>query len=81
MANQVEIMKSVLNKLEDVKNTQQSLIEKVGQVQVDLFEIQSKDLDESLDKVHQAASDSLDVIAEAIEKFEIKKNAIEQDVK
>lgn len=81
MANQLEVMKSVLNKLEDIRNTQQSLIEKVGQVQVDLFEIQSKELDEKLDKIHQSASDSIDVIADAIENFEIKKNAIEQGVK
>ena len=81
MANQLEVMKSVLNKLEDIRNTQQSLIEKVGQVQVDLFEIQSKELDEKLEKVHQAASDSIDVIVDAIENFEIKKNAIEQGVK
>ncbi|MCK0202311.1 hypothetical protein MWN41_04655 [Ornithobacterium rhinotracheale] len=81
MGNQVEVMKSVLNKLEDIKNTQQSLIEKVGQVEVDLFEIKSEQLDKRLEKVHQAAADSLDVITEAIEDFEIKKNQIEQGLK
>lgn len=81
MANQVEVMKSVLNKLEDIRNTQQSLIEKIGQVQVDLFDIQSKELDKKLEKVHQMASDSLDVIDDAMENFEIKKNALEQGLK
>lgn len=80
MANKVEKMKSVLNKMEDIKNTQQSLIEKLGQVQVDLFEIKSEDLDKELEKVHQSAANSLDIIANAMENFEIKKNKIEQGV-
>lgn len=53
----------------------------MGQVEVDLFEIKSEQLDKRLEKVHQAAADSLDVITEAIEDFEIKKNQIEQGLK
>lgn len=80
MVSKIETMNSVLNKMEDIKNTQQSLIEKLGQVQVDLFEIQSEELDKELEKVHQSSADSLDIITNAIENFEIKRNKIEQGV-
>ena len=75
----LEIMKSVLNKLSDVHNTQQSLIEKLGLVQVELFDIQSPDLDKELEKVMDTASETIDIIKQAQENFEIKYNALNLD--
>ncbi|WP_274476296.1 hypothetical protein [Mangrovimonas aestuarii] len=72
-------MNSVLVKMEDIKNTQQSLIEKIGVLEVELFSIQSKELDKELDKVMQRASDSFDIIKDALETFEIKRNKIENE--
>ena len=80
MADKLEVMKSVLSKMEDIKNSQQSLIEKLGQVEVALFDSQSEDMDKHLEKVHKAASDSFDEINVAIEEFEIKKNKLELDL-
>ncbi len=75
----LSIMNSVLVKMEDIKNTQQSLIEKIGVLEVELFSIQSKELDKELDKVMQRASDSFDIIKDALETFEIKRNKIENE--
>ena len=75
----LEVMNSVLIKLEDIKNTQQSLIEKVGVLEIELFDIQSKDLDEELEKVSTMASGSFETITEAIEAFEMKRNKIENE--
>ena len=75
----LEVMNSVLIKLEDIKNTQQSLIEKVGVLEIELFDIQSKDLDEELEKVSTRASGSFETITEAIEAFEMKRNKIENE--
>jgi hypothetical protein len=75
----LEVMNSVLIKLEDIKNTQQSLIEKVGVLEIELFDIQSKDLDEELEKVSTQASGSFETITEAIEAFEMKRNKIENE--
>ena len=72
----LEIMKSVLNKLDDVHNTQQSLIEKLGLIQVELFDIQSPDLDKELEKVMDTANETIDIIHQAQENFEIKYNAL-----
>ncbi|MDY0780190.1 hypothetical protein [Tenacibaculum sp. IB213877] len=75
----LKIMNSVLVKMEDIQNTQKSLIEKIGVVEVQLFDIQSKDLDKELDKVMNRASDTLKIIKEATEAFEMKRNRIENE--
>ncbi|PZD79218.1 hypothetical protein [Mesonia sp. K7] len=75
----IEKMNAVLNKMEDIKNSQQSLINKIGQVEVDLFEIKSDDLDKELDKVMKKATRSFEIINEAIEEFEIKRNRLENE--
>jgi len=76
---QLNVMESVLVKMEDIKNTQQSLIEKIGQVEVQLFDIKSDTLDKKLDDVMTNAAGSFDIISEAIEAFEMKKNRIENE--
>lgn len=75
----IEIMNSVLTKMEDIQNTQQSLIEKIGQVEVNLFDIKSDDLDKELDKIMSHASASFDIIKEAIEGFEMKRNRLQNE--
>lgn len=77
--SKIEKMESILTKMEDLKNSQQSLIEKVGQIQVELFDMESKDLDAHIEKVSEAASNAFDEISEAIEEFEEKKNRLENE--
>ena len=72
----LEVMNSVLTKMEDLQNSQQSLIGKIAQIEVELFEINSPDLDKELEKVIDRASETLDIIKEATENFEMKRNAI-----
>lgn len=75
----IETMNSVLVKMEDIKNSQQSLVEKIGVVEVELFDIKSPDIDKELDKVMTNASNSFTIINEAIEAFEMKRNRIENE--
>ncbi|CAM1370285.1 conserved hypothetical protein [Tenacibaculum sediminilitoris] len=72
-------MNAVLVKMEDIKNSQKSLIEKIGIVEVQLFDIQSKDLDKELEKVMVRASDTLKIIKQATEAFEMKRNRLENE--
>jgi hypothetical protein len=69
-------MDAVIVKMEDLENSQQSLIGKIGQIEVDLFEIQSPDLDKELAKVIDRASETLDIIVSAKTNFEGKRDAI-----
>ncbi len=75
-ANKLELMNSVLVKMEDLKNSQQSLIGKIGQIEVQLFDINSPDLDKDLSKVIDRASETLNIIEEAKANFEEKRDII-----
>lgn len=75
----LEVMDSVLVKLEDAKNTQESLMEKLGYIEVELFDVQSKDLDDEIDKIKVKAGEIFDAIGDTIEQFEIKRNKIENE--
>ena len=69
-------MNSVLVKIEDLRNSQQSLIGKIGQIEVQLFEINSPDLDKDLSKVIDRASETLTIIQDAKANFEAKRDSI-----
>lgn len=73
----LEQMRSVLNKLEDIKNSQESIIDKINHVITDLFQHPDKDLEKVMEEAHQKASDNVDAIREAMEEFEMKINKIE----
>ncbi|NBC58387.1 MAG: hypothetical protein GVY05_08920 [Bacteroidetes bacterium] len=75
----LKVMDSVLVKLEDAKNTQESLLEKLGHIEVELFDIQSKELDAEIEKIKSSASDAFETIIESIENFETKKNEIQNN--
>lgn len=73
----LEQMRSVLNKLEDIKNTQESIIDKINHVITDLFQHPDKDLEKIMEEAHQKASDNVDAIREAMDDYEIRINKIE----
>lgn len=73
----LEQMRSVLNKLEDIKNTQESIIDKINHVITDLFQHPDKDLEKVMEEAHQKASDNIDAIREAMDEYEMRINKIE----
>ncbi len=72
----IDKMNDILVKLEDIENSQKSIIEKVSQVQIELFDMPDKELDDSLGIVLQSASESFDSLKLAIEDYTIKKNVL-----
>ena len=72
----LSIMESVLTKMVDLENSQQSLIAKIGQIEVELFDLNSPDLDKELAKVIDRASETLDMMVSAKNEFESKHDAI-----
>ena len=73
----LEQMRSVLNKLEDIKNTQESIIDKINHVITDLFQHPDKDLEKVMEEAHQKASDNVDAVREAMDDYEMRINKIE----
>lgn len=71
-------MEKLLHKLEDIKNSQKSIIDKINHVITDLFQHPDKDLEKSMEEAHERASENVDKIREAIEDYEIKFNKAQQ---
>lgn len=71
-------MEKMLHKLEDIKNSQKSIIDKINHVITDLFQHPDKDLEKIMEEAHERASENVDKISEAIEDYEIKFNKEQQ---
>jgi len=74
-----EQVHSILNKLEDIKNSQESIIDKINHVITDLFQHPDKKLEKAMEKAHQRASDNIDALREVIEDYEMKINKLENE--
>jgi archaellum component FlaC len=72
-------MQGMLNKLEDIKNSQESILDKINHVITDLFQNPDKDLEKAMENAHEKASENVEEITEAIEEFEMKFNKAQQE--
>jgi len=68
-------MEKIVHELEDLKNSQQALLEKLGKIEVDNFDLGDKRLEKDLPDMHQRVSDNLDTIAGILEDFAVKTDA------
>ena len=55
-------MRSTLNKLEDIKNSQESILDKINHVITDLFQHPDKELEKAMEDAHQIASENTEKI-------------------
>ncbi|QNJ96835.1 hypothetical protein [Constantimarinum furrinae] len=72
-------MQGMLNKLEDIKNSQESIIDKINHVITDLFQHPDKELEKGMETAHQRASENVEIIREVIDAYEIKFNKAQQE--
>lgn len=71
-------MEAMMNKLEDIKNSQESIIDKINHVITDLFQNPDKDLENGMEEAHQKASENVETIKELIQNYELKFNKAQQ---
>jgi len=57
-----ELMEKIVRQLEDLKNSQQAIIEKIGRLEVDNFDLSDKKLENTLSDMHQRTADNFDAI-------------------
>ena len=69
-----DLMEKITNELEDLKNSQTAIVQKIGKIEIDNFELSNKTLDKLLPEMHQNVADNLDKIAEILASFEDAKN-------
>lgn len=75
----IDHLKSILNRLEDVKHTQESVIDKINHVITDLFQHPDKKLEKAMEDAHQKSSDNIDSVSEVIEELEMRINKAENE--
>ena len=54
-------MQAMLTKLEDIKNSQESIIDKINHVITDLFQNPDKDLEKVMEEAEQQRREQMDV--------------------
>ena len=65
-----DLMEKISRELEDLKNSQTAVIQKIGKIEVDNIELSDKKLEDKLGDMHQNASEILDSIAAVLGNFE-----------
>ncbi|TSD67137.1 hypothetical protein FFF34_007010 [Inquilinus sp. KBS0705] len=64
-----ELMAKIVHELEDLKNSQQAIIQKLAKIEVDNIDLGDKRLEKDLPDMHQRVADNLDTIASILEDF------------
>jgi len=64
-----ELMEKIVHELDDLKNSQQAIIQKLTKIEVDNIDLGNKRLEKDLPDMHQRVSDNLDTIAAILEDF------------
>ncbi|MBW3469978.1 hypothetical protein [Arthrospiribacter ruber] len=74
----LEKMDRALRLLEDLKNSQQAMVEKASQLQLDAMEFNFSEMEKNMGELFSRYNQSLDFVNQEIERFEIKRNQFEQ---
>ena len=69
-----ELMEKITRELEDLKNSQTAIVQKIAKIEVDNFDLNNKILDRILPEMHQNVAENLDKIAEILQNFEEAKD-------
>lgn len=67
-----ELMEKIVRELEDLQNSQQAVIQKLGKIEVDNIELGDKRLENDLPEMHQRVADNLDTIKAILDDFSSK---------
>lgn len=74
-----ELMEKVTRELEDLKNSQTAIVQKIGKIEVENIELGNRTLERILPEMHQNVADNLDKITEIFQNFEESKNSYSKD--
>lgn len=67
-----ELMEKIVRQMEDLKNSQQAILEKVGKLEVDNFDLNDSLLAKTLSDIHQRTADNFDSITALLADFSTK---------
>jgi ElaB/YqjD/DUF883 family membrane-anchored ribosome-binding protein len=64
-----ELMEKIVHELEDLKNSQTALVQKLAKIEVDNMDLGDKRLEKDLPDMHQRVADNLDAVKGILEYF------------
>jgi len=64
-----ELMEKIVRQLQDLQHSQQAIIEKIGKLEIDNFDLADKNLEKVLSDMHQRTADNFDSVNELLNKF------------
>jgi ATP-dependent Lon protease len=67
-----DLMAKIVRELEDVRNSQQAVLEKIGKIEVDNIELGDKLIESKMPDIYQRTADNADSIREILESFQEK---------
>jgi hypothetical protein len=75
---QIELMNKIIRELEDLRNSQTSVLKKISQIEADNINLGSDLLNDGLPAIHEEVDDAVSKINSLIEPFTEYKNEFEK---
>jgi len=76
---QLELMNKILRELEDLRNSQTSVLKKISQIEADNINLGSDLLNDGLPGIHEEVDDAVSKITSLIEPFTEYRNEFEKN--
>ena len=67
-----DLMEKISRELEDLRHSQQAVLEKIGKIEVDNIELGDKNLEKTLPEIYQRTADNAEAIKGILESFQEK---------
>jgi len=64
-----ELMEKIVRELDDVRNSQQAVLEKIGKIEVDNIELGNKDIENTIPEIYQRTADNAEAIRNLLDSF------------
>jgi hypothetical protein len=76
---QLALMDKLIRELEDLKNSQTSVLKKIAQVEADNINLQSEHLNDGLPGIHEEVDDAVQKITSLLDTFRDERNEYERE--
>ena len=73
------LMDKIIRELDDLKNSQTSVLKKIAQIEADNINLGSEILNEGLPGIHEEVDDAVQKVSELLDKFREDRNTYEQE--
>jgi hypothetical protein len=76
---QLDLMNKIIRELEDLKNSQTSVLKKIAQIEADNINLNEETLSDTLPEIHEKVDEGIQKVTELIDKVQESRSKFEQD--